>query len=240
MEDSLVSGLPQQLCSAFPPTQWTVVAEAASADPARARVALEQLCANYRPAIVAWFRRKDFQRDPEDLAQSFLAYFLSQNILQNSAGKFAARSGRFRTFLAVTMQNFLHDTWDRELAQKRGGGTEVVSLDADELDPADGSKGDSRLDVDFALLIHGRVMAQLRPGAELRRFIFEKDAPGGWEALAAGLGRTSAAVRKEVSRMRDEHWQRFRNEVAQTVAVAERDGETRYLYKLLFDHAPAE
>src|ERR1051325_8002178 len=91
--------------SAFPPTQWTVIIDAVSTDPARARAALEALCTTYRQPIVNWFKRKDFYQDPEDLAHSFVAYLVEKKLLN----KVAPRTGRFRCFLAAAMQNFLRD-----------------------------------------------------------------------------------------------------------------------------------
>src|SRR6266513_1439628 len=115
--------------SAFPPTQWTVIIDAVSTDPARARAALETLCAAYRQPIVNWFKRKDFYQDPEDLTQSFVAYLIEKRLLT----KVTPRMGKFRAFLADTMQKFLWDTWDKDGAQKRGRDVEKVSLADDDV-----------------------------------------------------------------------------------------------------------
>src|SRR5688572_4818079 len=121
--------------SAFPPTQWTVIVDAASRDPERAREALEKLCGVYRQPIVNWFRRKDFYQDPEDLTHSFVAYLIEKNLLN----KVMPRMGMFRAFLADTMQKFLWDTWDRNGAQKRGRGVEKLVLEGNDIDvEADG------------------------------------------------------------------------------------------------------
>lgn len=48
-----------------------------------------------------WFRRKDYYEDPEDLTQSFVAYFIE------SLESVAPRTGLFRAFLTDTMQKFL-------------------------------------------------------------------------------------------------------------------------------------
>src|SRR6266496_2761653 len=109
-----------QRSSAFPTTQWTVIIEAVSTDPARARVALEKLCKAYRQPIVNWFARRDFRQDPEDLAHGFVAYLLEKDLLK----RLSQRTGTFRSFLATTMRNFLSDSWDKENAAKRGGGIE--------------------------------------------------------------------------------------------------------------------
>jgi RNA polymerase sigma-70 factor (ECF subfamily) len=222
--------------AAFPTTQWTVIIEAASDNPTRAKEALEKLCGAYREPIVNWFRRRDYYQDPEDLTQSFVAYLIEKNLLN----RVAPRTGLFRAFLADTMQKFLWDTWDKASAQKRGRNVDKVSLSENDMDIQAAGHPDSQLDADFALVIHRRVMGSLMPADELKQYIFQKDSSEGWEAIAARLGKTSGAVRKEVSRLRRNHWESFRNEVAQIVTPANRVEETRYLYELLFRHLPAE
>ena len=99
---------------------------------------------------------------------------------------------------------------------------------------------DSQLDLDFALVIHRRVMESLAPADELKPYIFQKDSSEGWQAIATRVGKTSTAIRKEVGRLRRGHWECFQKEVAQIVAPANRAEETRYLYELLFRNLPAE
>lgn len=221
---------------AFPNTQWTVIVEAVSVDPEQSRRGLEILCQAYRQPIVHWFRRKDFYQDPEDLAHSFIAHLLAKGLLV----KVAPRTGKFRAFLAATMQNFLWDAWDRKNAQKRGREVEIVSLAENDADAGGGGPADSQLDLDFALVIHQKVMAVLVPRPELKPYIFQKDSSEGWDEIATRLGKTSVAVRKEVCRLRRTHWEQFRAAVAQIATPANRADETRYLYELLFRNLPAE
>lgn len=222
--------------SAFPPTQWTVIIDAVSTEPARARAALETLCIAYRQPIVNWFKRKDFYQEPEDLTHSFVAYLVEKNLLN----KVAPRTGRFRCFLVTAMQKFLWDTWDRNNAQKRGRDVEKVSLTDNDVDVQAEGQTNSQLDLDFALVIHRKVMKSLAPTEELKPYIFQKDSSEGWEAIATRVNKTAAAVRKEVSRLRRGHWECFRDEVAKIVTPADRAEETRYLYELLFRNFPQE
>jgi hypothetical protein len=220
----------------FPTTQWTVIVDAVSTNPDRAREALERLCGDYRQPIVNWFRRKDFYQDPEDLTHSFVGFLIEKNLLN----KVAPRTGKFRAFLADTMQKFLWDSWDRNGAQKRGRDVEKVSLSENDFDVGADGHGDSQLDLDFALIINQKVMAGLTPRPELKPYIFQKDSEEGWETIATRLGKKSTAVRKEISRLRRNHWELFRDEVAQIVTPANRAEETQYLYELLFRNAPSE
>lgn len=221
---------------AFPTTQWTVIVEVVSTNPARAAAALEKLCSVYRQPIVNWFRRRDFYQDPEDLTHSFVAYLIEKSLLN----KVTPRTGQFRAFLAETMRMYLLDSWDKLRAEKRGRSIEKVPLHENDVDVEAAGQVDSQLDLDFALLIHRKVMDALAPRSELKPYIFLKDAGEGWEEIAARLGKTPVAVRKEVSRLRRGHWERFRDEVAQIVTPENRSEETRYLYELLFRHLPEE
>jgi hypothetical protein len=220
----------------FPPTQWTVIVDAVSTDSNRAARALEELCKTYRQPIVNWFRRKDFYQDPEDLAQGFIGYLIEKSLLS----KVTMRTGSFRAFLGDAMQKFLWDVWNKNTAEKRGGNVEKVSFEAGDFEVQVDGAAESRLDVDFAHTIHRRVMDGLGPSSgALAGYIFQKDSSEGWEDIAKKLGRTSAAVRKEFSRLRQRHWEDFRSEVAQIVMPTQCNEETQYLYELLFRNPPA-
>ncbi len=222
--------------SAFPNTQWTVIIEAGSSHPERAREALERLCRAYRQPIVNWFRRHDFRQDPEDLAQTFLVYLLEKSLLT----KVAPRTARFRCFLAACMRRFLHDNWDKRNAQKAGGGVQPVPLADHDAEAGADTDPDSPLDIDFALAIHAQVMSQLAPRDELKPYLFLKDTTEGWNGIAAALGTTPTAIRQEVCRLRRRHWMKFRDEVAEIVKPSDRAEETKYLYELLFRNLPAD
>ncbi len=43
-----------------------------------------------------------------------------------------SEKGKFRSFLLAALRRFLFDQWDRARAGKRGGGAQLVSLDAQE------------------------------------------------------------------------------------------------------------
>ena len=218
----------------FPVTQWTIIVEAASANPERAHAALEKLCASYRQPIVNWFKRRDFRQDPEDLAHAFVAYLLNKGLLT----KVVPRSRKFRAFLATCMKWFLRDSWDKLNTQKGGKDVEKVPL-LDNVDTESDALADSQLDIEFAVEIHRRVMDQLQPDEALKHYIFEKDER--WDEVAARLQTNAAALRQAVARLRRRHWELFRDEVGQMVTTREdKAEETRYLYELLFRNRPRE
>jgi RNA polymerase sigma-70 factor (ECF subfamily) len=110
----------------FATTRWSVVL-AAQGGADSSQEALETLCRTYWFPVYAVVRRRGF--DPEtsrDLAQEFFARLLSRDGLAN----LRPERGRFRSFLAQSVKNFLTDEWDKARAQKRGGGQPILSLDA--------------------------------------------------------------------------------------------------------------
>jgi DNA-directed RNA polymerase specialized sigma24 family protein len=220
--------------SPFPLTHWSTIFETGSADPAQAKQALEKLCILYRDPIVNWFKRNGGRQDAEDLAHGFIAYILEDNVLS----RLTERKGRFRFFLVTCMKRYQYRQWQAASAQKRGGGVALVTLEAEAGGPESEANSDNQLDIDFALTIHERVMRDLAPSPEVAPYLFRKDPSERWEEVAASLGKSAMAVRKEVSRIRRGHWEKFRNEVGQIVAPTERPEETKYLYKVLFRNVP--
>lgn len=111
----------------FPVTRWTRVL-AARGDSTEAKGALSDLCAAYyrpvRAFIVATTRDVD-AATAEDLAQEFFVHLLGECGIEGvEHGR-----GRFRSYLLGAVKHFLADWRDRESAEKRGGGKEIVSLD---------------------------------------------------------------------------------------------------------------
>ena len=90
-------------------------------------------------------RRKGFKpEEAQDLTQEFLSRFIHKEWLSHLKDQ----RGKFRSFLLTFLENFLSDERDRANAQKRGGGKQIVSLDAYEaeergaIEPADGLTAD--------------------------------------------------------------------------------------------------
>jgi len=221
--------------SVFPTTQWTVIVEAVSTDPERARQALEKLCVIYHRPILNWFKRRSPEADAKDLAQNFVVYLLERNLLI----KVAPKSGKFKCFLVASMRKFRSDQWEKDGAQKRGGGVEKVPLTDCDIDLQAQETADSQYDLDIALTIHERVMNKLAPPPELAPFIFQKDSSDSWDEIADRLKTTPTAIRQKAGRLRRKHWESFRDEVAQTVTPPNQADETRYLYELLFKNLPS-
>lgn len=111
--------------AAFNTTRWSLIAEACN-DGERARPALEQLCRDYRPPVLAYVRGHGYNRaDAEDLTQEFFARFIEQ-------GWYAAATperGRFRALLLTALRRFIQNSEVHDHTQKRGGAVHHVTLD---------------------------------------------------------------------------------------------------------------
>ena len=228
---------------AFPATLWTVVLQARSEDPTRARDALHKLCVQYERAIHAWFQRS---RPPwlppgraEEWAQDFFVFMHEKNPFR----RVEHRDSRFRSFLVTCLKNFLKDKLDAEFAAKRGGGAEHV--DIDEMNVAASVENlHEILDREFATAIHTRVLTRIRETCERRGHAARYEALSphilgvqpntSYEALAGTLGVTANNVKKIVFDLRETYYDFFREEVSQIVHDAQTlDDEMRYLAGLL-------
>jgi DNA-directed RNA polymerase specialized sigma24 family protein len=110
----------------FSPTRWTVVLTAARSDTTQAREALTQLCRMYWYPLYGCVRRRGYSPpDAEDLTQAFFARVLAEQFIAAAD----QAKGRFRSFLLTRLNHFLADEWDREQAQKRGGGHRLIPLE---------------------------------------------------------------------------------------------------------------
>ena len=111
----------------FKTTHWTVVLDATRGDSTQARVALAKLCQTYWYPLYVFVRRRGLSsEDAEDLVQGFFARLIEKDYLK----KVDSERGKFRSFLLTALKGFLANEWDRANCQKRGGGRQIVSLDA--------------------------------------------------------------------------------------------------------------
>ena len=137
----------------------------------------------------------------------------------------------FARFLLASLKHFLE--WDKSQRQKRGGGTEHLSLDwqsADEkfkLEPPDITSPDRIYDREWALALLERVIARLRDecAREGKTQLFEQ-AKGylmvgeqaiPYAAAAKILSMDEGAVRVAVHRLRQRYRALLRDEIAQTL-----------------------
>ena len=124
--DKAGASFPQTAAGVFATTHWSVVLAAGQDASVAATTALEQLCRTYWYPLYAYLRRRGYgEHDAQDLTQGFLAQLLERRSIQDVAPE----KGKFRSFLLASLNYFLADEHDRAMAQKRGGGREVLSLE---------------------------------------------------------------------------------------------------------------
>ncbi len=231
------------MTASFATTRWTLVA-AAWRDPAKGSVAgapdaraLAELCATYRPPVLAHARRRGLApADAEDAVQGFF-----QNLLRAGAFTPPPPGVRFRAWLLGAFNHHLADLRDHARAEKRGGGR-IERLDTVRQHTlADGEPSpDTAFDRAWALALLATALERLRAehAAAGRAEWFDALAPGlagrasdrPQAEVAAGLGLSEPALRVALHRLRKRYREVLREEVAQTVAHADDiEDELRHL-----------
>jgi RNA polymerase sigma-70 factor (ECF subfamily) len=216
----------------FPHTHWSrVIAAGKSADSTHAREALARLCETYWYPLYAFIRRQGHApHDAEDLTQSFFAFLLERNLLAVADPS----KGRFRSFLLVSLKNFLANEFDRAQAQKRGGGQVILSFNANSAEtrfvaePADYQSPDKVFERNWALALLAQVLARLRAEQvaegklaqfdKLKPFLMGDGAVPSYAELAAQTGLKEETLRMAVSRLRRKFRILLCEEIAHTLA----------------------
>ena len=246
MDREYIGAVNAEKSSTFPNTRWTMVLRLRStAEPQRQR-AFEELCRAYWKPLYVFARHCGHaQHDAEDLTQGFFAQLLRRRDL----GSLAPEQGRLRIFFKTAFRNFITDEVRRETRQKRGGSTEVFSLDLESAERQfqqvlrDAVTPDDEFDRQWARTILRRTLGALREKfrargrletwRELEVFLGPGEAAPAYAEVAAKLGQTENAIAAAVHRMRDEFRALLRQEVADTLASGEAvDEELRYLLRL--------
>jgi RNA polymerase sigma-70 factor (ECF subfamily) len=231
----------------FETTNWSLIVRATGGSSSEARTALAGLCETYWPPVYAFIRRRGLSpADAEDLTQSYFARFFEKDYLND----FRPEAGRFRTFLRASISHFLSNEWDRERAQKRGGGKVQVSFDAAtaeerlRLEPVDRLTPEAIFERTWAAALLARCLDRLREeqsasGGEerflrLKAFLASDTASADYGALASELGLSDATLRVAVHRLRRRFAAVVREEVTHTVVdPADVDPEIRWMLETL-------
>ena len=212
-----------------------------------AAAALETLCRAYWYPLYAYIRRKGVSAaDAQDFTQEFFCQIIGKNSLQS-----VERSrGSFRSFLLASVNHLLANQWDKARACKRGGGKQILSLDAEAAEgryvqePAALDSAEKAFDRRWALTLLDRALARLRDefAAEgklaqfdlLKGFLSDVAGDGDYATLAEPLGLEAGAVAVAVHRLRVRYREIVRAEIAQTVpSEAELKAEMSHLFSIL-------
>ena len=148
---------------AFVTTHWSVVLTAQGRSPA-ADEALEKLCRTYWWPLYGFVRRNGYSpEEAQDLTQGFFALLLERRDLD----VIRREKGRLRSYLLVSLKNFLGKARRRDMAVKRGEGRPLVSLEElltrerADLEPADNLSADRIYERRWALTLLEQVLTRL-------------------------------------------------------------------------------
>lgn len=227
--------------SLFVTTRWSVVLAAQGKSSGDAFESLEALCRQYWTPLYAYVRHRGFaMHDAQDMTQEFFARLLEKDWLT----AVDRESGRFRSFLLMALKRFMANERDRSQARKRGGGCDIVSLDAEVAESlyaghaAATLPAESLFEKRWALTLLEAVMRRLREDSEaagkvaeyalLKPCLTAERGDIRYDEIAAALGIEHASARSAVHRLRKRFREIFREEVAGTVAdPAEVEDEMR-------------
>ena len=231
----------------FQTTRWSVVLQAGEDEGGASSDALAELCEAYWYPVYGFVRGQGAtEDDARDLTQAYFAALLDKRFLKDVRPEL----GRFRSFLLVSIRNFLSNQRDWDRAKKRGGGAQPVSLDVQKAErrmagerSADPSP-DRSFEIRWALTVVRRSMKRLEKefvavdqGARftlLRGFLIGDSPTLSYEDIAERLELSENAVKSMVRRLRKRFGVVLRAEVAQTIDNREDvDEELRYLLRTL-------
>jgi len=216
---------------AFVTTHWSVVL-AAQGESETAREALEKLCRTYWWPLYGFVRRNGYgPEEAQDLTQGFFALFLERRDLD----AVRREKGRLRSYLLVSLKNFMAKAWRREMAAKRGAGRALVPLDEllarerADFEPADMLSADRIYERRWALTLLEQVLARLQEDyraagnetlfAQLEELLADEPDRRSQADIAQSLGMTENAVKQSFHRLRKRYRELLREEIAHTVAV---------------------
>jgi RNA polymerase sigma-70 factor (ECF subfamily) len=222
----------------FATTRWSLILDARTG-PEAGRVALEQICRDYRQPVLSYVKRHGYApADAEDLTQDFFARLLEQG--------WHARAdpsrGRFRSYMLSALRHFISDARDSAGAQKRGGGQQHISTDESFATlAAPGSESpEQAFTRHWMKTVIEHATKKLEKEAksagkqelykQLNGFLGEKPDPSVYKELGEKLGMRPNTIAVGVHRMRLRLRELVREELLQTVAdSASLDEELREL-----------
>jgi len=233
----------------FSTTRWSVVLSCADSgiESNAARDALSELCKTYwRPIFAYLCRRGYLTQDAEDLTQDFFSSLLQGPLLKRADPE----RGRFRSLLLKALQDFLGHATEKLNARKRGGGVKFVSWDdwmaeapsqlSISAQALNSWSPEQLFDLRWAATVVEQALRRLREECESRKrlrlfetlsvYLTTERADVSYPNLAAILGITESAVKKQIHNLRRRYRWLICEEVAQTIEdPRDVEDEIRYL-----------
>jgi RNA polymerase sigma factor (sigma-70 family) len=231
----------------FHTTRWSVVLAAGNQESPDAHSALTQLCQAYWYPLYCCVRRHGHQPAvAEDLTQAFFGNLLEKNHVALADPE----RGRFRTFLLRSLENFLRKQYRDATTQKRGGGKEIISWDAQTAEeryaaePPDGTSPAELFEREWAgTMLENVIMAvrhefsasgKLELFSALEPSLWGDDTSTPYGQIGQALNMTPGAVRVTVHRLRRRFQELLCAEIANTVEKsADVEPELQYLRRVL-------
>jgi RNA polymerase sigma-70 factor (ECF subfamily) len=194
--------------------------------------------------VYAFVRRRHANsHDAQELTQAFFADLLERR----SIGVADPARGRFRSFLATALKNFLANERAKAATQKRGGGKRLHSLDLDAAETllqagaVDGNTPEREFERRWAVALLERAIDRLATNeAEagrraqfetLRLFLTGQNGDTTCAEAGRRLAMSEVAVRAAVHRLRKRYRSLLREEIRQTVNSADEvEDELRQLF----------
>ncbi len=232
--------------AAFATTRWSIVVSAGHQSSPDAERALETLCRTYWYPLYAFARRRGSSPDDAaDATQEFFSRLLEKEYLVSADPE----KGRFRSFLLTMFKRFLLKQHERDQAQKRGGRTLKLSIDARvgeeryRFEPSDEWTPEALFERRWAVTLLQQVVDNLqreyagKGKAELfdlcKPYLTGENGPPQSE-IARQLEMNDTALRVAIHRLRERYRELLRQEVAQTIAETDDvDDELRRLRSAL-------
>lgn len=217
----------------FATTHWSLIVAAGDDSSAQSAKALQYLCQTYWEPLYAHVRRLGHQpAEAQDLIQAFMTHVLEKRLI----GLAERERGKFRTYLMVSLRNFLANESARNRAVKRGAG-KVFTMDfqsaelAWQIEPIHEQTAERIFERHWAIAVLESAFTDLalRYSAAGKGYLFEalsrcltssNDAPR-YQDLASDLGLSIDAIKKAVGRLRTQYAKIVRQEVAKTISDAE-------------------
>ena len=214
----------------FDTTHWSVVLQAGANDSPQAAEALARLCRAYWYPLYAYVRRQGQSiEDAQDLTQEFFTRLLERQSIRSAD----RNRGRFRTFLLTSLKHFLISEWKQANCAKRGGGRQIISLDAEETEtrfraePADNRSPDKAFERRWAMVLLDRVLDHLQREfvaagrgqvfEELKSSLIGHENESSYAEIGARLGMAEGNVKVTVHRLKRRYRELLRAEIARTV-----------------------
>jgi RNA polymerase sigma-70 factor (ECF subfamily) len=231
----------------FQTTRWSLVLAASGEPGKRSNDALAGLFEGYWYPIYGFVRSQGFaEEDARDLVQAYFTFLLDRDGLKN----LDPAAGRFRSFVIVSVRNFLNNERERLRAQKRGGNRTVESLDtlvAEERlsrEPSSPGNAERVFERRWAETVVRRARERLErefdQAGQTERYALLGGlltGEGGtlpYSEIARRLGMGEAGVKSLVHRMRKRFGVLLRGEVLQTIDRPDDvEHEIRYLLRVL-------